>query len=61
MQRLELAFTALEQTGQFAGIVNDTYAFDPVSGPVTLRWREDGQTSASAEDRVVTIARAKAR
>ena len=54
-QRLEVALTNLEQTGQIAGVVNDTYAFDPVSGPATLTWRDDGQLAVHTEDRDVTI------
>jgi hypothetical protein len=54
-QRFEIALTNLEQTGQIAGVVKDTYAFDPVSGPATLAWRDDGQLSVHTEDRDVTI------
>jgi hypothetical protein len=54
-QRLEVALTNLEQTGQVTGVVNDTYAFDPVSGPATLTWRDDGQLAVHTEDRDLTI------
>ena len=54
-QRVEVALTNLEQAGQINGVVHDSYAFDPVTGPTELRWLDDGRLAAHAEDRDVTI------
>jgi hypothetical protein len=54
-QRAQLALTNLQQTGQTAGVVHDTFALDPVARQVTLAWRDDGMLAVVADDHAVVI------
>jgi hypothetical protein len=59
LQRLQVALTNAQQTGQTAGIVRDTFALDPVAQQATLAWRDDGTLEVHADDhRIVVDARA---
>jgi hypothetical protein len=55
IQRIQVALTNLQQTGQTAGIAHSTFAFDPVARTATLAWRADGSIEARADDRLVVI------
>ncbi|HEY8038370.1 MAG TPA: hypothetical protein VIF15_01190, partial [Polyangiaceae bacterium] len=55
VQREQLALSNLQQTGQTAGVVHDTFALDPVVHLATLAWRDDGLVEVHADDHVVVI------
>jgi hypothetical protein len=55
VQRAQVALTNLQQTGQTAGIVHDTFALDPVAHTTSLAWRDDGMLEVHADDHVVVI------
>jgi hypothetical protein len=55
LQRAQVALTNLQRTGQRAGVVHDTFAFDPVARRAALAWRDDGLVEAHADDRVVVV------
>jgi hypothetical protein len=54
-QRTQVALTNLQQTGQTAGIVHDTYALDPVARQASVAWRDDGTVEVHADDHMVVI------
>jgi hypothetical protein len=62
-QRMQVALTNLQQTGQTSGIVHDTFALDPAPTHALLAWQTDGSLAILADDRriVVDVARADVR
>ena len=55
-QRAQTALTNLQQTGQTAGIVHDTYTLDPVARRATLAWTPwDGCLHVTADDHAIVI------
>jgi hypothetical protein len=55
IQRIQVALTNLQQTGQTAGIAHSTFAFDPLARNATFAWRANGSIEAHADDRLVVI------
>ncbi|MDP9152228.1 MAG: hypothetical protein M3O36_20070 [Myxococcota bacterium] len=55
LQRLQAALTNLQQTGQAAGIVHDTFALDPVAGRATVSWLDDERVEVHADEREIVI------
>jgi hypothetical protein len=72
VQRLQLALTNLQQTGQTAGVVHSTFALDPVAHRVALAWTEPSpvplerdeapaQLEAHADDHLIVLDPGEAR
>jgi hypothetical protein len=61
LQRLQIALTNLQRTGQKRGVTKSTIALDPVAREATLAWRDDGIVELHADDRVVTVDPSQAR
>jgi hypothetical protein len=55
VQRGQLAITNLQQTGQTAGVVRDTFALDPVAHRATVAWRDDGSLDVQADDHAIVL------
>jgi hypothetical protein len=55
LQRLQVALTNVQQTGQAAGIAHTAFALDPVASRAEIAWRDDGTLEARADERVVVI------
>jgi hypothetical protein len=55
VQRIQLALTSLQQTGQAAGVAHDTFALDPVARQVAFAWEADGSLRVQADDHAVVL------
>jgi hypothetical protein len=55
LQRVQLALTSLQQTGQTAGVAHDTFALDPVARNVALAWQTDGALQVLADDHAIVV------
>ncbi len=55
LQRVQVALTNLQQTGQMAGVVHSTFPFDPVARQTSLAWRDDGTLETREDGHVVVI------
>ncbi|MDP9034253.1 MAG: hypothetical protein M3O50_05565, partial [Myxococcota bacterium] len=55
LQRVQAALTNLQQTGQTAGIVHDTFALDPVAGTATVSWLDDDRLEVHADERQIVV------
>jgi hypothetical protein len=57
LQRLQLALTNLQQTGQTTGLVQNTFALDPVAHRVALAWTEEApaQVEVHADDHLIVL------
>ncbi len=55
LQRAQAMLTNLQQTGQAAGVVHDTFALDPVAGSAAVSWLDDDRIEVHADDRVIVI------
>jgi hypothetical protein len=55
LQRVQVALTNLQQTGQTAGVAHAAFPFDPVAREVTVAWRDDATLEVHADGRTVLI------
>jgi hypothetical protein len=55
LQRSQLSLTNLQQTGQMAGVVRDTFALDPVARRATVSWQSDGNLDVRADDQEIVL------
>jgi hypothetical protein len=56
VQRIQVAVTNLQQTGQTAGIGETTYVLDPVAGSAALAWRDDDVLDVSTPAHPLALA-----
>jgi hypothetical protein len=54
-QRLQVALTNLQQTGRTAGVLQTTYALEPVARRAKLTWRSDGLVDVQADEHEIVI------
>ncbi len=54
-QRFQVALTNLQQTGQTAGVLQTTYALEPVARRAKLTWRSDGIVDLQADEHEIAI------
>jgi len=55
MQRVQVALSNLQQTGQSAGVVHSMFALDPIARQATIAWRDGDLVEIRADDHVVVI------
>lgn len=58
-QRMQVALTNLQQTGQTAGVGHNAFGLDPVATKVTLRWESPGRLAVQSDDHAIVIDAAK--